>query len=99
MHRHLLFAAYSCLALLSREAAAAENAFENVKPIPPPGIAIPDTDRDELEKGVSELRKQIESLHADLSGKPALLDLLPDAQIYHKAVDWALRYNEFLPDQ
>src|SRR5262245_45694232 len=95
MHRHLLFAAYGCLALFSHEAAAAENAFENVKPVPPPGITIPDTDRDELQKGVSELGKQIESLRADLSGKPALLDLLPDAQIYHKAVDWALRYNEF----
>src|ERR1043165_4639413 len=95
MHRHLLLAVYVCLALLARKAAAAENALENVKPIPPPGITIPDTDRDELERGVSELGKQIESLQADLSGKPALLDLLPDVQIYHKAVDWALRYNEF----
>ena len=95
MHRYLFVAAYACLALLSREAAAAENAFENVKPIPPPGITIPDPDRLELEKGVSELGKRIESLPADLSGKPALLDLLPDVQIYHKAVDWALRYNEF----
>jgi dienelactone hydrolase len=95
MHRHLFFAAYACLALLSREAPAAEDAFENVKAVPPPGIAIPDADRLELEKGVSELGKQIESLPADLSGKPALLDLLPDAKIYHKAVDWALRYDEF----
>src|SRR5262245_42109449 len=69
MHRHLLFAAYGCLALLSREAAAAENAFENVKAVPPPGIAIPDTDRVELEKGASELGKQIESLHADSASK------------------------------
>src|SRR5207253_870346 len=30
-----------------------------------------------------------------LKGKPALLDLLPDVQVYHKAVDWALRYDEF----
>jgi len=95
MHRHFLVAAYGCLALLAREARAAENTFENVKAVPPPGIAIPDTDRDELEKGVSELGKQIESLHAELSGKAALLDLLPDVQIYHKAVDWSLRYNEF----
>src|SRR5262249_51459870 len=33
--------------------------------------------------------------HTALKGKPALLDLLPDVQVYHKAVDWALRYNEF----
>jgi hypothetical protein len=95
MHRRLLFTAYGCLALFAREAAAAENAFENVKAVPPPGLTIPDADRVELEKGVSELGKQIESLQTDLSGKPALLDLLPDMQIYHKAVDWALRYNEF----
>jgi len=95
MHRHLLFACYGCLALLCREATAAEDAFENIKAVPPPGIAIPDTDHDQLQKGVSQLGKQLELLQADLSGKPTLLDLLPDAQIYHKAVDWALRYNEF----
>jgi dienelactone hydrolase len=95
MRRHLFLAAYACLALLSSKAAPAENALENVKPIPPPGIAISDTDRRELENGVAELGKQIESLPAALSGKPALLDLLPDVRIYHKAVDWALRYDEF----
>lgn len=94
MHRHLHSAAYCCLVLLSRNAAAAENRFENVKAVPPPGIAIPQTDRDELEKGVSELGQQLKSLRAELSGKPALVDLLPDVEIYHKAVDWALRYNE-----
>jgi len=95
MHRRLLFATYGCLALLTLEAAAAENALENVKTVPPPGITLSDTDRVELEKGVLEFGKEIESLRTDLAGKPALLDLLPDAQIYHKAVDWALRYHEF----
>jgi dienelactone hydrolase len=58
-------------------------------------MAISPTVRAELEKGVAEFGKDIESLRIDLSRKPALLDLLPDAEIYHKAVDWALRYNEF----
>ena len=95
MPGHFLLTAYGCLALLTREAVAADNALESVKPVPPPGIAISQTDRVELEKGVSEFGKEIESLRAELSRKPALLDLLPDVQIYHKAVDWALRYNEF----
>lgn len=95
MHRCFLFAAYAVLALLPRKAAAAENVSDNVKPIPPPGISIPQADRAELEKGVLEFGKEIESLRADLSGQPALLDLLPDVQVYYKAVDWALRYNEF----
>ena len=95
MHAHSLLAAYACLALLTREAAVAENTLESVKPVPPPGITIPQADRTELEEGVSEFGKAIESLRAELSRKPALLDLLSDVQVYHKAVDWALRYNEF----
>jgi len=90
-----LFTAYGCLALSICQGAAAENGFEGVKPIPPPGIPISETSRAELEKGAAELGKDLESLRAELDGKSALLDLLPDAQIYHKAVDWALRYNEF----
>ena len=37
----------------------------------------------------------IESLRGELKSRRALVDLLPDVQIYHKAVDWALRYDEF----
>ena len=73
----------------------ADNVADNVRRIPPPGIKISETDRAELEKGVAELGNEIESLRGELKAKPALLGLLPDVQIYHKAVDWALRYDEF----
>ncbi|HEX3988764.1 MAG TPA: prolyl oligopeptidase family serine peptidase [Verrucomicrobiae bacterium] len=95
MHRRYFFAGYICLALFTRDAVAAENAFEGVNPIPAPGIAIPESARAELEKGVADFGNELDSLRAELSGKPVSLDLLPDVQIYHKAVDWALRYNEF----
>jgi dienelactone hydrolase len=95
MRISVFLAAYGYLALFTGRAAPADNGFDGVKPVPPPGIAISETDRAELAKGVAELGKQIESLRTELAGKPALLDLLPDAQIYYKAVDWALRYNEF----
>src|SRR5207247_11161998 len=72
-----------------------DNLPDKVRRIPPPGIKIPDADRIELERGVAELGSQNESLRTELKCKPALLDLLPDAQIHHKAVDWALRYDEF----
>jgi dienelactone hydrolase len=83
------------LGLLAFRGAAAEHDFADVKPVPPPGISLSENDRAELERGTAELGKEIESLRAELSGKPALLELLPDAQICHKAVDWALRYHEF----
>lgn len=66
-----------------------------VRQIPPPGISIPASDRVELERGAAELKNEIESLRASLKSKPALLELLPDVEIYHKAVHWALAYDEF----
>jgi hypothetical protein len=72
-----------------------DNLPDKVRRVPPPGISIPAIDRSELEAGVAELGKSIEALRSELKSKPALLNLLPDVQIYHKAVDWALRYDEF----
>jgi hypothetical protein len=34
-----------------------------------------------------------------LAKKPTLLELLPDVEIFHKAVDWALRFDEFFKAQ
>lgn len=50
------------------------------KTIPGPGVAIPEADRAELERGI-----------AAIAGSKD-----PDVAIVHKAIDWALRYNEFL---
>lgn len=66
----------------------------NIRPIPPPGVAVPEADKAELETGIAELGKQIEALKSSLSN-PALLELLPDVQIYHNAARYALTYNEF----
>jgi hypothetical protein len=66
-----------------------------IKLIPQPGVAIPDADRIELETGVAELGREIDALNSELAGKRDLLALLPDIRIFHKAVDWALRYDEF----
>jgi predicted esterase len=58
--------------------------------VPPPGIAIAEKDRAELRAGADVLAREIASLRSS-----ARSDLLPDVEIYHKAVDWALRYDEF----
>ncbi len=75
-------------------AARAENSTNQVRQIPPPGIAISRADRAELERDANDFKNEIESLRASLAAKPALL-LLPDVEIFHKAVHWALAYDEF----
>src|SRR4051812_5822005 len=73
----------------------ADNKEDAVRPIPPKGIAVPDGDRAELQAGVDRLGHEIDGLRQALAKKPALLDLLPDVQVYHDAVRYALTYNEF----
>jgi dienelactone hydrolase len=76
-----------------------DNLPDKVRAVPPPGIKIEDADRTELQAGVDELGKEIEQLRQDLKGKPALLELLPDVQIFHNAVRYALTYDEFYTKQ
>jgi hypothetical protein len=73
---------------------------EGIRRVPPPGIEIPQADRDELTKGAADLGRDLLRAQLELRDKPELLALLPDVQIFHKAVDWALRYDEiFDPKQ
>jgi len=73
-----------------------DNVPEKVRPVPPPGVQISDADRAELQAGVDGLGKEIDELRTALKGKSALLDLLPDVQVYHNAVRYALAHDEFL---
>src|SRR6185369_17367324 len=73
----------------------ADNLADKVRRVPPPGISIPASDRAELESGEAALGQEIDALRAALKSKPALLELLPDVQIYHNAVRYALAHDEF----
>src|SRR5579872_1449409 len=66
-------------------AAAAQAA--DVKPVPPPGIAVTPADRKELEIGLSRLAQAIDKIRDN--------PLAPDVQIFHNAVRYALQYDEF----
>ncbi len=78
--------------IVSAQTPPAEN---GVRPIPPPGVALPDADRAELSAGVAVLGREIESLKSDLKNKPGLSRFLPDVQIFYNAVRYPLAYNEF----
>jgi pimeloyl-ACP methyl ester carboxylesterase len=83
----------ACAALL-RADGPADNRPNNVRPIPPPGIEVPAADRDELRQQLDALGQDVEALRKDLQKRPALLELLPDVEVFHKAVRYALGYNE-----
>jgi hypothetical protein len=93
--RSILFAALLCLSGLARADGASDNLPDSVRRVPPPGIAIMDTDRAELQSGADALGKKIEALLADYQADPSKTDLLPDIQVFFNAVRYALKYNEF----
>lgn len=66
-----------------------------IKTLPPAGIKIPEADRRELEESLKKLGDEIEALQNSSKGGAALAELLPDVQIFHKAVHYVLDYNEF----
>jgi dienelactone hydrolase len=76
-----------------------DNQPEKVRQIPPKGVAIKPNERMQLEQKVDRLGQSIEDLRGKFRDRPDLLDLLPDIEIYHKAVDWALRYHEFFHER
>src|SRR5882724_9375186 len=68
---------------------------EQTRYAPSPGIEVPVQIREELKMGVGELGANLQELRQLLKGKPTLLNLLPDVEIFHKAVEWPLIYGEF----
>ena len=70
-------------------------ATPTVKQAPPAGIGVPAADSVELNARLETISKEIESLRTTLRNNPDLLALLPDVQVFHKAVRDALIYDEF----
>jgi hypothetical protein len=71
----------------------ADNNPETVRRVPKPGIEVPADRRAKLQAGLADLQQKIDALGSKTEAKAA--DLLPDVQIYHKAVHDALEYQEF----
>jgi hypothetical protein len=60
---------------------------QEIRPIPPPGIEVPERVREQLTAGLQRLDAAIEKLGQN--------ELLADVVVYQKAVRYALDYNEF----
>jgi len=93
------FVRLACLALIAIVsfvvALPAQTPPPPAKRLPPAGVVIPAEARAELTAGAAALRQEIDALAGALGANPRLHALLPDVEVLHKAVDWALRYDEF----
>ncbi|MCF7847588.1 MAG: hypothetical protein K9M45_01965 [Kiritimatiellales bacterium] len=65
----------------------ADNIPDAVRRIPPQGIDVPEKDRMKLRAGLDKLAAAMARVKDDA--------LLPDVEIFHKAVRYALEYDEF----
>lgn len=90
-------AAVAVLAFLNSTLAEADGPKDNqpdaVRRMPKPGIEVPAADRETLESGLAELDAAIDQLKKNREAW--ILELLPDVQIYQRAVRDALKYDEF----
>jgi hypothetical protein len=93
------FVRLACLAVLAIisfvVALTAQTPPPPAKRLPPAGVAIPAEARAELTAGAAALRREIDVLAGTPGSNPRQHALLPDVEVLHKAVDWALRYDEF----
>ncbi len=81
--------------LLPFAAPAAEQKVPGPKQYPPKGIEIPAAVRSDLDTGLAQLRREIDSLRSRLRTNPKNLDLLPDVEIFHKAVEFTIADEMF----
>jgi hypothetical protein len=77
----------------------ADNAIDKVRQIPPPGIAVPDDIRRDLTSRLEGLQEQIRGLRERISEDRKIEGLLPDIEIFSRAVDQALRFSEFFNER
>ncbi len=64
------------------------------KQVPPVGIDVPEDQRQGLLEGARRLRKALDELVAELNDRPKIAQLLPDVEIFHKAVHDAVAHGE-----
>src|SRR5260221_1485861 len=89
----LLLASWPC-----RADGPADNVADNVRRVPALGIEAPEAERQALTQKLDSLRQAIGEVR---SGKPParIVELLPDVEIFHRAVHEALAHREFFNEK
>ncbi len=69
-----------------------DNHPDHVRPVPPVGIELTAEQQAQFQERLQKLQQQIDQLSA--SGNENILRLLPDVEIFHRAVQQAVEYRE-----
>lgn len=93
MPYRILFAAALLLSSLALADGPADNIPTNVRRIPKLGVEVPADRKTKWEAGLKDLESKISGLKGKKDAKTA--ELLPDVEVYFKAVHDALAYQEF----
>src|SRR5262249_46389555 len=75
----------------------ADNNPEKVRRVPELGIELPEADRQELTKQLDPLKAAIDELGKKPDARTR--ELLPDVQIFYRAVHDAVEYREFFNER
>ncbi|HEY2253670.1 MAG TPA: prolyl oligopeptidase family serine peptidase, partial [Planctomycetaceae bacterium] len=86
-----------CSTAFARADGPADNQADKVRRVPALGIELPDAEKQELSKQLDSLQAAIDDLTK--KNDPRTAELLPDVQIFQRAVHDALTYREFLNDK
>jgi hypothetical protein len=73
----------------------ADNPPDKVRPIPPRGYTLTDTDRTELSSGVEAFGKELDNRGKSFKENEVLAAQLADVRVYESAVRSALAHDEF----
>ncbi len=94
MNKAFRLPALLCIATTAFADGPKDNLADSVRPVPPLGVEVPAADKASLTAALQKLRAAIDEAAKAQAKNPKLADLLPDVEVYYKATDWALRYNE-----
>jgi hypothetical protein len=89
--------AISLVAALCTASALAQTTVPAFTPpkIPAQGVSLTDAERATLVTGLATLERELAAAAVELARDPRRLALLPDAEVFHKAVAWSLADDTF----
>ena len=74
-----------------------DNLPDQVRRIPALGVEVPEKQRAQLEEGLAKLKSSLDQLKKTKDAR--IRSLIPDVEIYHRAVRCALEYQEFFHER